>query len=145
MRLRGHKGGGQGALVREPFVLMVSRDEEEIRQVTDLLQARAACALMTYESVEELVQNVPTGRAAVAILAGADQPGGADRALRWLGHRWPRCISVVVNEAADRQLEIAVRRTGAMYFVRPVSQAEWLAILDSGLKRSGLAIESRKN
>ncbi len=59
-------------------------------------------------------------------------------ALRWLGRRWPRCISVVVSGAADRQLEVRVRSFGAMYVVRPVSYEEWLAILDSGLKRRQL-------
>lgn len=136
MRLRGHKGGGRGALVQESFVLMVSRDVEEVRQVTDLLQARAACTLVAYERAEELAQSVPRGRPAVVILADADEPSRTGGALRWLSRRWPRCISVVVTAEADKQLELAVRRTGAMYLVRPVSQAEWQAVLDCGLRRS---------
>ena len=137
MTLRGHKGDGQGALVRESFVVMVSRDGEEVRHVAGLLQGRAACALMAFETAEELVQNVPRGRPAVAILADAGAAGHAEQALLWLNRRWPRCTSVVVNDQTDKRLEMAVRRAGAIFMIRPVSGAEWQAILDCGLRRSG--------
>ncbi len=136
MRLKGHKGDGQGALVRESFVLMVSQVEEDVRRVADILQARAACALVAYDTSEELAQSVPRGRPAVVILTDAGDAGRAGTALRWLNRRWPRCTSVVVSEASDKQLETAVRSAGAMFVVRPVSQAEWQSILDCGLKRS---------
>ena len=109
MRLRGHKGGGQGALVRESFVVMVSRDGDEVRQVADLLQARAACALMAYETAEELVQNVPRGRPAVAILADAGEAVHAGQALQWLSRRWPRCTSAVVSAEPSTSMPIGER------------------------------------
>lgn len=136
MRLRGHKDDGQGVLVRESFVLMVSRDGDEVRQVADLLQARAACTLVAYETAEALVQNVPRSRPAVVILTDAGDVGKAGTTLRLLSRRWPRCISVVVSDEADQELELTVRCAGAMYLVRPVSQAEWQAVLSCGLKRS---------
>ena len=140
MSRKGHKGNGQDALVRvASYVLMVSSDGELVRDVADLMRAFKACALVTFESVEVLVQSVPRSSPALAILADAEPQGGTERALGWLKRSWPRCRSVVVSAAVDKRMEVAARRCGALYFVRPVSQAEWLAILDIGLQRSEIA------
>lgn len=140
MGLKGHKGTGQDALVRgATFVLMVSSDAQDVRLVADLMRAYQACALVTYESIEQLVQSVPKGCPALAIMAVDADRAGTDRALGWVRRCWPRVPSVVISEVADTQHEVVVRRAGALYVVRPVSQAEWLAILDIGLRRSEIA------
>jgi hypothetical protein len=139
MSLRGHKGTGQDALVRgATFVLMVSSCVEDLRQLAEAMQEYRSCKLVTVESIEQLAQCVPNSCPALAIVADDADQRGTERALVWVRRSWPRCRSVVVSGTAERQFEIAVRGTGSLLVVRPVSQAEWLAILEFGLGSSKL-------
>ena len=88
---------------------------EEADQVRSQLLARKTGRLMTYQRVEDMVLNSPTGRVALVVLAVEDDPAAKQRTLRWLRHRWPSCPITVGSGAGGVENEMAARQGGAFY------------------------------
>ena len=144
MKRNGIKGVSPDAPVQGvPLIVMVCRRVEEVKKLTDLLGGEDSGRLITYAGVGDLALNAPRGEAALVIFANAMKPGGTSRALRWLNRHWPRCMGAIIADESTAELETIVRSRGAMYFVRPISDGEWQAMLTVGLRgaarRAGLA------
>ena len=135
MKRNGIKGVSPDALVRSvPLIVIVCRRVEEVEELTSLLGGEDIGRLLNYAEVGDLALNAPRGEVALVIFANAMTPEGASRALRWLNRHWPRCLGAVVTDEGTAELETAVRSRGAMFFVRPVSNAEWRSMLSVGLR-----------
>ena len=123
-------------------IVMVCVDADEASLVgQELLQVNSG-ALLTYRKVEDILSTAPAGRVVLVILAGNEAPVAVDKALATMRHRWPRCPVVVIGEPEDRELELAARRGGASYLIRPVRHQEWTALVQHAFgKRNQVASE----
>jgi DNA-binding NtrC family response regulator len=121
---------------------MVCVDADEASLVgQELLQVNSG-ALLTYRKVEDILLTAPAGRVVLIIMAGNEAPVAVDKALNTMRHRWPRSPVVVIGEPGDRELELAARRGGASYLVRPVRAQEWTALVQHAFgKRTGVTSE----
>ena len=84
---------------------------------------------MTYRRAEDMQSSVPVGKVGLVILATEDEPFVTHRTLRWLKRRWPRSAITVVGDTGCGAEELVARQGGANYLTRPVSPAQWLAVL----------------
>jgi DNA-binding NtrC family response regulator len=114
-------------------IVMVCEDIAEAARVGQILLQVNSGSLITYCRAEDLIFNCPRGRIALIILANRDQPEAMERIIDWLRRQWPHCPVVVIGDAGSRELELAARKGGATYLVRPVSPDEWGALLGHAL------------
>lgn len=131
MRPRGAKRS-VGVPTGQACVVLVSTDVEDLQAVGDELQQLGG-RLVAFNRVEDLQYNPPAGRVVLTILAASGSLQRLSRALSWLRTHRPRCSVLVVGDTGcDRQERVA-RGGGALYMVRPVSAAQWRAVLEHAL------------
>jgi DNA-binding NtrC family response regulator len=92
--------------------------------------------LATYRKSKEILASRPVGRAALVILAAAEEAHAVRRTLSWLRHGWPRCPVAVVGEAGSVEMELTARIGGASFLPRPVDPGAWTSIIHHALAKA---------
>lgn len=117
-------------------IVMACEDLDEANQVSHQLLQVNRGSLITYRRAEDVISNSPAGRVVLIILAGSDDPEAIGATLTWMRHRWPYCPVAVIGDTGGGSLEIAARKGGASYLVRPVSPQQWAGLVQCVLKVS---------
>lgn len=125
-------------------VAMVCGDPAESDLVCRLMRDAASCSLLTYRKVEDLAMNAPIGGASLVILADGSSESVVERSLRWLKRWCPSAAVAVVGVPECPGLELVARMGGASYFVRPVAEAQWRALLEHALAETKQKAKSRQ-
>ena len=60
-----------------------------------------------------------------------------EQVLQWLRHHRPRCPMVVVADHGAGEEELIARCGGAFFLTRPVSQAQWAALVAAAFAACG--------
>lgn len=110
-------------------IVMACDDAAEAAQAGRALLKVNSGLLVAYPSAGEILLNRPAGKVVLVVLAGPDDPETVERTLKWMRHRWSHCPVAVIGSGGDRALEMAARRGGASYLVRPVSDQAWEAVI----------------
>jgi len=122
---------------RSAFVVMVCSDPDEVDRVSRLMRDMGSCSLVTYRRICDLAMNAPRNGASLVVLADDSPQPMVEHSLRWL-RRWCPGASVAVVGSTDRpNLEIVARSGGASYFVHPVAEDQWRALLEHALNTVG--------
>ena len=129
---------------RSTCVAMVCRDSSESGLVSRLMKEIGSCSLMTYAKVEDLAMNAPRRGASLVILADDSPKPIVERSLRWLKRWCPAASVAVVGVPECPDLELVARMGGASYFVRPVAEQQWRALLEHALAAAKPKAESRQ-
>ena len=116
-----------------PLVVSIGCDDVEAKHLAGLLGGFRAGRLVAYGKVNDVVQSPPRGRAALVILAGLQASEGIGRTVQLFRRRWPDAAVVVIGQAGADACEIAARVAGALYFVRPLSDGQWHALLSDAV------------
>ena len=140
MKEYGKKGLGLHARVRCPFVLVVSQYASEIDRIAGLVGGIGTATVIAYGKVEDVAVNPPQGSAVLAVLGSLDDLLATTGVMRWLRRRWPSCARAMIDDVGDCESEIAARSEGATYFIRPVGDAEWSAMLETAVKWTAQAV-----
>ena len=124
-------------------IVMVCTDDAEAQQVAWCLSELNSGYMVTYRRVEDLMQNAPTGKVALVILATSEDAVRTERVLKWLHNRWPRCPVTVVGNSGCGAHELAARIGGANYLTRPITAQQWSVMLSHvfDVRRQGKARE----
>ncbi|MCD6303518.1 MAG: hypothetical protein J7M21_00980 [Planctomycetes bacterium] len=121
-------------------VVMACSDMREADEVGRLLSEQNNGCLVSYMRAADVMLNQPSGRVVLVILATNDPPDVLGRLLDWLRNRWPGCPVVVVGDAGGGPCEMAARRGGATYLLRPVRREEWRAVMSRALALAGAPV-----
>lgn len=114
---------------RSACVVLVCRDEGESDRMVGLMTDAGPFVLVTYRKVEDLAMNAPREGASLVILDDDFSPEQAERSLRWLKRWQPSATVALIGRPECPELEMTARMAGASYFVRPVAEMEWRAML----------------
>jgi len=129
---------------RSVCVAMVCSDPSVSGLVSRLLRELGSCNLVLYSRAEDLAMNAPRGGASLVILADDSTTTIVEHSLRWL-KRWRPTAAVAVVGVPERpDLELVARTGGASYFVRPVLEAQWRALLEHALAKTSSKAQSRR-
>jgi hypothetical protein len=138
MSPNGRKGRSLRAPVQSlPLVVVVCQDPSVVDLLTGSAESAFGGSFVTYGRMEDMALNPPSGAATMIVLADLCEPAGLRGALEWLGRYWPRCARVVISTQGGMETEIAARAGGALYFVHPVLESEWNALLDYATSLAG--------
>lgn len=111
------------------FIVMACDDPDEASQVgQELLQLNSG-RLRVYDGIWQFMEHPPREHVAAVILATRDDPETMGQTLQWTRHRWPRCSVAVIADTGGDGHEMAARENGANFFTRPVTSAQWRAIV----------------
>jgi hypothetical protein len=86
---------------------------------------------MGYDRAEQLFASVPVEPVDLLVIGPTISPDAVTRITRWSRRHWPRCTTVVLGQPGDGNHERMARRNGAMYFVLPVADLMWNAMLEA--------------
>jgi hypothetical protein len=81
--------------------------------------------------------NAPRSGASLVILADDSPEPMVEHSLRWLKRWCPAASVAVIGGAGYPNLEIVARTGGASYFVHPVAEDQWRALLEHALHAAG--------
>lgn len=113
----------------ERCIVMACDDHDEAERIGhETLQLNNSC-LRAYEGLWQLVETPPREHVVAVILATHDDPETIRQALQWARHRWPRCSVTVVGDVGGQGHEMAARENGANFLTRPVTLAQWRAVV----------------
>jgi len=118
-------------------IVMACQDASEAGEVSRQLSQVNSGTLITYRRAEDVLLNSPTGRVALIVLAGSEDPEAVERTLEWMRHRWPHCPIAVVGDQGGGLMEMAARKGGAFYLTRPVDPRQWAAMVQHVLAARG--------
>jgi len=130
---------GKGPIVPTrclPLVVLVGHDEPEVSRVAGLLGGIRSGRLVAYDKVEDVAQSPPRGRAALVVAATLQSCEGTVRAVEALRRCWPDAALALVGDAGCGRQECWARAVGAMYFVSPIAEAQWRALLEGAVAKS---------
>jgi DNA-binding response OmpR family regulator len=120
---------------------MVCDDDDEAQEIgREISKVNTGC-LRTYWDLFDLIETPPQGRIAAVILATRSDPETMRQTLQWMRHRWPRCPVTVVGDVGGEEHELAARENGANFLTRPVTSAQWRAIVDHATGRDQFFVE----
>jgi DNA-binding NtrC family response regulator len=110
-------------------IVMACEDHGEAEAIDrEMLQVNTR-RLRAYESLWQFRENPPREHVAAVILATSDDPETVRQALQWTRQRWPHCSVTVVGDVGGEAHEIAARENGANFLTRPVTSAQWRAVV----------------
>ncbi len=105
----------------------------EVQQLAQaVLQSNSGC-LVTFQRVTDLLHNSPAGKLSMIIVSSEGQADTLGEGLGRLRHRWPHCPLAVVGGLGSGAHELVARQHAAVYLTRPVTQAQWLALVSAVL------------
>ena len=110
-------------------ILMASRDQGEAHAVGQEVLKVGSGWLRTYCRTSDLMEYPPNCAVAGVILATGDEPEEIEESLKWARRRWPHCPLTVVADSGGDEHELVARRNGASFLTRPVTAAQWSAIV----------------
>ena len=112
-------------LNRRIEVLSIGLSSKELKNLSGSVGFEQAIRIRSCEQIEDVLESIPAGSIHLAIVSGSDDKNRIRWTLRWLRHRWPNCLNVVVGQ--DEQI---ARENGAMFFSGTMSEYEGRSILD---------------
>lgn len=124
-------------------IVMACDDAAEAAHAGQALSKVNSGLLVAYRMAGEIMLNLPAGQVVLVILAGPDDPQTVERTLKWMRHRWSHCPLAVIGSGGNRTLEMAARRGGASYLVRPVSEQTWEAMIDHAFGKHAISSRTR--
>lgn len=124
-------------------VAMVCRDDAEAARVGQLLEGIGSGSLMTFRRTEDISSNAPRRAVSLVVMTGMSDADITRDSLRKLRRSLPRVALAVIGETSSIELEIAVREAGAIFFVKPVTDEQWVAMLEHAIVRNGRRIVSQ--
>jgi hypothetical protein len=114
---------------------MACDDRDEAEQIgQEISQLNNSC-LRAYDGVWQFMESPPREHVAAVILATHDDPEAIGQTLQWTRHRWPRCPVTVIGDVGGEGHEMAARQNSANFFTRPVTSAQWRAIVRHAIGR----------
>ena len=123
---------------RPTCIVMACRDDSEARAVDqEVLKVGTGWLRMCYR-VSDLVDFPPDCAVAGVILATDDDPEQVDQGLQLARRRWPHCPLTVVADCGGDEHELVARKNGASFLTRPVTTAQWGAIVAHATARDRL-------
>jgi len=114
----------------EGACIVVCANKDAVRQLSSSLVARGAGRILSYDNLSDFATNIPVFNVDMVVLSGDVTPQITYRMLRWIRRQWRNCVSVVVGNLGQRDVEIAARRGGAFYLATPTAECDWDIILD---------------
>ena len=114
-------------------VALVCAGGYEVQQAAQaILQSNNGC-LITFQRVTDLLHNCPVGKLGMIIVSSEGQADTLKDGLGRLRQRWPHCPLAVIGGLGYGAHELAARQHAAAYLTRPVTQAQWSALVSAVL------------
>lgn len=110
--------------------VVICSDKDVVRQVTQSLAECGNGRVISYDNPSDLAGNIPISNADMVVFAGEQSPELTYGMVRWSRRVWRNCVTVVMGNPGQRELEIASRRGGAYYLTKPTSGYDWDMILE---------------
>ena len=114
---------------------MACEDPDEPQQIGHEIRQLNNSCLRAFDGVWQFMENPPREHVVAVILATRDDPETMGQALQWMRHRWPHCPVTVVSDVGGEGHEMAARQNGANFLTRPVTLAQWRAVVRHAIGR----------
>ena len=116
-------------------VALVCAGGSEVQQAAQaVLQLNNGC-LVAFQQVMDLLHNCPVGKLNMIIFVSSQgQAESIEDGLGRLRQRWPHCPLAVIGDLGGGAHELVARQHAAAYLTRPVTQAQWSALVSAVLK-----------
>jgi len=124
---------------------MACGDSLESSQVGEMMISRMTEGrLITVDRAMQAAFLRPCGRVTLVILDGCEGSALLTPALQRIRRRWPEASAVVIGPSrGEPGLELAARRGGASFLIRPVSRETWQALLSHAARLERIRVEER--
>lgn len=114
-------------------VAAVGAETADLTTLSDALCAFPASRLFVFDSHRDLASNLLAAPADLVVLGACESDSANRNMLRWMRRQWPPCAAAVLSHRAGN-VELTARQHGALFFLRPVEESNWLGVLE-GVER----------
>ena len=128
----------------ETDVVLFYPSDSLMGQVSDCLDEWPGCNLgACFGGSSPEVREALSGARTVVVDAAGNPTHTADAFLQAVGRLGARCVAVYAEESRE-ELELLVRKHGALLLLGPLSRAQWRGFFQKALKPGGSEGTTRK-
>jgi hypothetical protein len=108
--------------------------QSEVDGIGRCLTRVDAGRVFAFQQSKDVQANIPAGDVDLVVLTASRSLDAVERMLRWIRHRWPKSLILVLGEDGSDLLERKARQNGALFMPRPISDKLWKSVLDGAIQ-----------